>query len=88
MNVLYTIGHSSHPIEVFIGFLQQHGVSALADERSFPGSRLYPQFAQAALKSSLQHAGQMVARKVKSERGNPDFLRERKNPVAPVTGAH
>ena len=77
MNVLYTIGHSSHPIEVFIGFLQQHGISALADVRSFPGSRLYPQFAQAALKSSLQHAGIIyvyLGRELGAKRENPACL--------------
>ena len=54
---LYTIGHSNHPIERFIGLLQQHAVAVLADVRSVPQSRFAPQFRQAALKASLNAAG-------------------------------
>jgi uncharacterized protein (DUF488 family) len=53
MSVLFTIGHSTHPIEEFLGLLEQNGVTALADVRSHPYSRHFPQYSQDALKTSL-----------------------------------
>lgn len=54
---VFTIGHSNHPIETFIALLRAHKIEALADVRSFPGSRWNPQFNQAALRQSLKDAG-------------------------------
>ena len=54
---VFTIGHSNHPIHEFITLLRAHGIEALADVRSFPGSRRNPQFNQAALRQSLSAAG-------------------------------
>jgi uncharacterized protein (DUF488 family) len=53
MSTLFTIGHSSHPIESFIGLLKQHGITALADVRSHPYSRHFPQYSREALKVVL-----------------------------------
>jgi uncharacterized protein (DUF488 family) len=55
--VLYTIGHSTHAIERFVELLAEHQVAVLADVRSFPGSRRWPQFNQAELACSLAQAG-------------------------------
>ncbi len=57
MSMIYTIGHSVHPIEVFIRLLEQHGITALADVRSHPYSRYFPQYSQQELKSSLAQEG-------------------------------
>lgn len=54
---ILTIGHSNHPIERFVGLLQQHGVELLADVRSTPFSRFNPQFNRASLAQSLASAG-------------------------------
>jgi len=54
---LYTIGHSNHPIERFLGLLRQHGVTAVCDVRSKPYSRYNPHFDREALKSALEAAG-------------------------------
>jgi uncharacterized protein (DUF488 family) len=54
---LWTIGHSTHPLEQFLALLAQHGIEALVDIRRFPGSRKYPQFNQDDLASALQQAG-------------------------------
>jgi uncharacterized protein (DUF488 family) len=54
---VFTIGHSNHPIDEFIALLRAHKIEALADVRSFPGSRRNPQFNQAALKQALNGAG-------------------------------
>lgn len=50
---VFTIGHSTHPIERFVGLLQRHGVELLADVRRFPGSRRNPQFNVGPLRESL-----------------------------------
>lgn len=54
---LFTIGHSNHSIDAFIGLLQQHGITAVADVRSHPYSRFLPHFNQSALKAALLDAG-------------------------------
>lgn len=38
--MIYTIGHSTPPIDRFIALLWRHSVDALADVRSVPYSRL------------------------------------------------
>jgi len=55
--LIYTIGHSNHPIERFTALLQQHGIDALADVRSTPYSRFNPQFNREKLQASLASAG-------------------------------
>lgn len=55
--VIYTIGHSNHPIENFIGLLREHGITAVADVRSAPFSRRHPQFNAKTLAVSLKKAG-------------------------------
>lgn len=52
-----TIGHSTHPIERFIELLSLHQIAILADVRSYPSSRKWPQFNQEALSTSLTNAG-------------------------------
>jgi hypothetical protein len=42
--IVYTVGHSTHAIEPFIGLLSRHGITAVADVRSSPYSRRNPQF--------------------------------------------
>jgi uncharacterized protein (DUF488 family) len=53
---LYTLGHSDHPIETFIGLLQAAGAQAVVDARSTPYSRFHPQFRKDAMQAALaQH---------------------------------
>jgi uncharacterized protein (DUF488 family) len=54
MNPIFTIGHSNHPIEVFLGLLQQHAISCVVDVRSVPFSRFYPQFNKERLATTLE----------------------------------
>ena len=54
---LFTIGHSTHPLDEFLGLLSRHGIEALADIRRFPGSRKYPHFNRDHLASALPPAG-------------------------------
>jgi uncharacterized protein (DUF488 family) len=53
VTTLYTIGHSNHPIEAFVGLLTSKGITAIADVRSRPYSRRYPQFNKDRLAASL-----------------------------------
>lgn len=57
MPIIYTIGHSVHPIAVFLEMLRAHGIERLVDVRTAPGSRRHPQFAKAALAESLRAVG-------------------------------
>lgn len=51
--VLYTVGHSVHPIDHFIGMLKRNEIEAVADVRSSPYSKFTPQFNRESLKQSL-----------------------------------
>jgi uncharacterized protein (DUF488 family) len=57
MQDIFTIGHSNHPIETFVGLLRHHGITALADVRTTPYSRRFPQFGRERLIESLREAG-------------------------------
>ena len=39
MNTIYTIGHSIHDWETFLGLLTLHGIDVVVDTRSAPVSR-------------------------------------------------
>lgn len=54
---IWTIGHSTRDIDTFISLLKEHGIKVLADVRSLPGSKRYPQFNKEALANSLGKAG-------------------------------
>lgn len=50
---IWTIGHSTRTSDQFIAMLQSFRIQLLADIRSYPGSRRYPQFNKEALEISL-----------------------------------
>ena len=52
-----TIGHSTRTLGEFIGLLQAHGVTCVADVRTIPRSRHNPQFNKASLPRALKKAG-------------------------------
>ncbi len=54
---IFTIGHSTHPIEEFIGLLKTNGIQEIVDVRTVPRSRHNPQYEQDSLKASLKKAG-------------------------------
>ncbi len=55
--MLFTIGHSNHPIEAFIALLQRYGITAVGDVRSHPYSRYAPQYSRDPLKAALAQMG-------------------------------
>lgn len=54
---VFTIGHSTRPIDDFVALLRGHGVRCLLDVRTVPKSRHNPQFESRALAASLAEAG-------------------------------
>jgi len=54
---IWTTGHSTRAIDVFISLLEEHGIRLLVDVRSLPGSKRYPQFNKEALVNSLSKSG-------------------------------
>lgn len=50
---MFTVGHSTHPIEEFVDLLRAHGVEQIVDVRSIPKSRHNPQFGEDQLQVSL-----------------------------------
>jgi uncharacterized protein (DUF488 family) len=54
---MWTIGHSTRNIDIFISLLEESGVKLLADVRLWPGSKRYPQFNKEALAESLSQRG-------------------------------
>ena len=74
---VWTVGHSTRPIDEFIAALQSFRISALVDVRSYPGSRRYPQFNKPNLAASLagveidyRHAPELGGRR----RAKPDSI--------------
>ena len=57
MKTIFTIGHSTHPMETFLALLQAHSREVLVDVRTVPRSRHNPQFETDALRTSLHGAG-------------------------------
>lgn len=57
MPTILTIGHSKHPIEIFVALAHESGVEAVADVRSSPYSRFNPQFNRETLKQALAENG-------------------------------
>jgi uncharacterized protein (DUF488 family) len=56
-HLVCTIGHSTRPIDEFIGLLQLHDVQCVLDVRTVPKSRHNPQFNRDNLPASLEAAG-------------------------------
>jgi uncharacterized protein (DUF488 family) len=54
--VIFTIGHSTRPIEVFVRLLKAHGVQRVIDVRTIPRSRHNPQFNRDRLSPALHRA--------------------------------
>jgi len=55
--MIYTVGHSNHPIEKFLSLLTGHDITAIADVRSQPFSRRFPQFNKERLAQTLSEHG-------------------------------
>jgi uncharacterized protein (DUF488 family) len=54
---IYTIGHSTRSLDAFTDLLSKNHIEVVADVRSLPGSRKFPQFNAEALEVSLPEHG-------------------------------
>jgi uncharacterized protein (DUF488 family) len=54
---VFTIGHSTHSYEHFLSLLRASGITAVADVRTTPFSRHFPQFNEGTLRSELKLDG-------------------------------
>jgi uncharacterized protein (DUF488 family) len=91
-SILFTIGHSNHDLGDFLAILVHHGVEALCDVRSRPGSFRFPQFnrepleaAAARTKIQYQFLGEALGGRPEDARvyrsnGQVDYVARRKSP--------
>jgi uncharacterized protein (DUF488 family) len=56
-STIWTVGHSTRPLDVFLELLAHHRLEAVADVRRFPASRRYPQYGEGALSATLGEHG-------------------------------
>ncbi len=54
---IWTIGHSTRSFDEFVELLRANGVETIADVRSFPGSRKFPQYNAESLSTTLPGNG-------------------------------
>ena len=54
---IYTIGHSTHSADAFLGLLAAHSIGAVADVRTIPKSRRHPHFSREAMEEWLGRSG-------------------------------
>lgn len=85
--MLFTIGHSNHALQVFIGLLRRHGIAIIADVRTAPWSRHVPHFNKKPLARALEQVnvqyvfmGEALGGKTKdpaflNDKGNPDWAK-------------
>lgn len=54
---VFTLGHSTRPLDEFLGLLAGNGIGRVVDVRKFAASRSFPQYAGAALETALRGQG-------------------------------
>lgn len=60
---IYTIGHSTRPLDEFLALLERSRIERLVDVRAFPGSRRHPHFSRESLARELpEHTIEYVHR--------------------------
>ncbi len=55
--LVFTVGHSNHPLNLFLDLLARNRIDTLADVRSAPYSRFNPHFNRKALAAALEARG-------------------------------
>lgn len=74
---IFTIGHSTHSIEDFLGLLRQHRIDCVIDVRSTPYSRRVPHFNRERLQAILRADGILYAHMPEefgARKNNPELL--------------
>lgn len=55
--VVFSVGHSNHPLSVFLNLLKKNDIQVIVDVRSHPYSKYSPHFASPSLKEALVRSG-------------------------------
>lgn len=55
--IVFTIGHSTHPLEQFIELIKHYGITRIIDIRTIARSRHNPQFNEEELSKALKKSG-------------------------------
>jgi uncharacterized protein (DUF488 family) len=74
--VVYTIGHSNHPLERFMELLERYEIEVLVDIRTSPFSRFSRHFSQDPLRNAIQGAGLkylFLGKELGGKPKNPEF---------------
>jgi uncharacterized protein (DUF488 family) len=69
---LFSIGHSNHPIETFLGLLTAHRIDVVADVRTAPYSKYVPQYNANELNVAVERNGQRYLFMGKELGGRPE----------------
>ena len=74
INRIFTIGHSNHPVDRFLGLLHHHRVQTVIDVRTTSASRYFPHFNRDHIDLTLDDAniGYIFAGAMLG--GRPDLL--------------
>lgn len=56
-NTIWTIGHSTRPLEEFLHLLKTFDIELLVDVRHYPGSRKFPQYNKESMAITLPENG-------------------------------
>jgi uncharacterized protein (DUF488 family) len=70
---VFTIGHSTHPIDYFAHLLRAHQIEAVGDVRSTPYSRMNPQYNRENLQRSLRERGFLYVYLGRELGARPDY---------------
>jgi len=57
MSSFFTVGHSNHAMDLWVGLLRQHKIEVVVDTRSSPYSKYVPQFDREPMQRSLEKEG-------------------------------
>jgi len=55
--IIYTVGHSTHPLNYFLSLLQEYNINSLVDVRSVAASSYNPQYNKEPLSNFLKNNG-------------------------------
>ena len=68
---IWTIGHSTRPLDDFLALLAQYRIEAVADVRRFPGSRRCPQYGQHRVASQSRATPARISLAARARRAPP-----------------
>jgi uncharacterized protein (DUF488 family) len=79
---VWTIGHSTRALDLFLGLLERERIERLVDVRAFPVSKRYPHFNRESLSASLasrdisyRHAPELGGRRTAPKDSEPSAWR-------------